>query len=82
MSYLIDAWLEDGVPQLRICDAQTGKVCLRWARPRTPESAGVTPDCERVALQRLFRDLVLLSCTGKQAAVPSSPPMKCRKTRL
>jgi len=71
MAYLIDAWLERGVPQLRIRDAHTGAVRLRWTRESTGNEADHAFTCDRIAreaLQRLFRDLVLLSCTDKIAA--------------
>lgn len=66
MSFLIDAWLESGIPQLRIRDAETGVVRLRWNHAsflRTGDEA----ECQRGAnrsLQCLFKDLVLLACAS------------------
>lgn len=68
MAYLIDAWLEEGIPHLRISDAQTGTVRLQWTGENGSQSESHDADCDhltRKALQRLFRDLVLLSCAGK-----------------
>jgi hypothetical protein len=70
MGYYIDAWLEDGVPQLSIRDVRTGAVRLRWA-----PAAGRKPDRQYSAgrdLQCLFRELVLLSCIGRAALPPPS----------
>lgn len=67
MRYLIDAWLEGGVPQLRICDADTGMVRLRWDRASFQRTADGN-DHELAAnhsLHCLFKDLILLACTSK-----------------
>lgn len=74
MAYLIDAWLDGGVPHLRICDAQTGAVRLDWTRDKTVNGESqdsntdqaLNPDrIAREALQRLFKELILLSCAAK-----------------
>ena len=68
MNYLIDAWLENGVPQLSIRDADTGVMRLRWARTDPFDSANNNAhdgDVASRALQRLFKDLVKLSCADK-----------------
>ena len=69
MSFLIDAWLESGIPQLRIRDADTGVVRLRWDHASFLEAADGEED-QRVAnrsLQCLFKDLVLLACASNLA---------------
>ena len=69
MSFLIDAWLESGIPHLRIRDADTGVVRLRWDHASFLESADREED-QRVAnrsLQCLFKDLVLLACASNLA---------------
>lgn len=89
MRYLIDAWLENGIPQLRITDADTGAVRLRWARagPAAPDGGDETGEHEACrALHRLFKDLVLLSCADKVdlAELAKSPALgnDCRDCDL
>lgn len=74
MAYLIDAWLDEGVPRVRICDAQTGAVRLDWIRDKKASGKCQNPDPDheansevaaRDALQRLFKELILLSCAAK-----------------
>lgn len=74
MAYLIDAWLDEGVPHVRICDAQTGAVRLDWMRDKKGSGKSQDPDPDhetdsevaaREALQRLFKELILLSCAAK-----------------
>lgn len=61
MSYHINAWLEDGDPQLEIVDAQTKSVCMSWSyKARTSLERK-----DKTEIQRLFRKLILLTC--KQA---------------
>jgi len=58
MGYHIYAWLDEGQPKLRIVDAGSESVCLDWSfqsgQVRDPEA--------RKEIQRLFRDLLLLTC--------------------
>lgn len=80
MAYLIDAWLENGVPQLRIRDAQTGAVRLQWTREPAGDGSENECDGDRIAhgaLQRLFRELVLLSCADKIAQQISPASEMC-----
>ena len=69
MSFLIDAWLESGIPQLRIRDADTGVVRLRWDHASFLEAANAE-EHQHVAtrsLQCLFKYLVLLACASNLA---------------
>lgn len=58
MSYQIDAQLNKDQAELRIIEAETGRVRLAWECPM--HEAG-TADARRLELQRLFRELMLLS---------------------
>lgn len=58
MSYQIDAQLNDDQAQLRIIEAETGRVRLAWDCPMHAGREGMT---ERLGLQKLFRELMLLS---------------------
>lgn len=64
MGYYIDAWLENGIPQLSIRDVRTGAVRLRW-KPSRGNKADHQPAGHD--LQCLFRELVLLSCIDRIA---------------
>ena len=69
MGFLIDAWLESGIPQVRIRDADTGVVRLRWDHANFLQAAD-EEEVQRVAnrsLQCLFKDLVLLACASNLA---------------
>ena len=69
MRFLIDAWLESGIPQVRIRDADTGVVRLRWDHASFLQAAD-EEELQRVAnrsLQCLFKDLVLLACASNLA---------------
>lgn len=70
MGYLIEAWLEDGIPHVRVRDAATGDVRLRWSRavPAAARAADGGRDGHAgLALQGLFKGLVLLSCASNLA---------------
>ena len=58
MGYYIYAWLERGEPRLRVTDAQTGSICLRWDYHKS----GRLEFSDKKEIQRLFRDLLLLTC--------------------
>ena len=58
MGYHIYAWLDEGQPKLRIVDAGSDSVCLDW----TYEDGQVPDPKARKEIQRLFRDLLLLTC--------------------
>ena len=58
MSYHINAWLENGVPQLQVIDAQTKRVCMNWSYKSESEPS----EQQRQEVQRLFRELLLLTC--------------------
>ncbi len=56
MGYHIYAWLENSVPQLQIVDAETGAVSVTWSYRSNGELG------DQKEIQRLFRDLLLLTC--------------------
>ncbi|MBU2865072.1 hypothetical protein QWZ13_14645 [Reinekea marina] len=58
MSYHINAWLENGVPQLQVIDAQTKRVCMNWSYQSESEPS----EQQKHEIQRLFRELLLLTC--------------------
>ncbi len=58
MGYIIYAWLENGNPRLQIVDAQSQAVRVSWEYHNQGE--GMPNDKKEI--QRLFRDLLLLSC--------------------
>jgi hypothetical protein len=58
MGYYIYAWLEHGNPRLRVVDIRTGSTCLRWDY----RNSGRTNFNDKKEIQRLFRDLLLLTC--------------------
>lgn len=64
MSYLIEAWLEEGQPCLKIINAETGKLRLHWQCQRLlsrPEDNSVQDDSDaKINLQGLFRNLFLM----------------------
>lgn len=60
MGYHIYAWLEEGLPRLRIYDSETGRLSMSWDY-RPEHSLGETPVLQQEELKRLFRDL-LLTC--------------------
>ena len=70
MNCMIDAWLENGEPRLRIVDAESGAVRLDWSG-----SDAAAPSCDgapvctrdhrcpaRAALHGLINELFLLAC--------------------
>mgnify|MGYP003672118201 FL=1 len=63
MSYHINAWLEDGEPQLQIVDAQSKAVCVSWSYKASKE----TRSKDGYEIQRLFRKLLLLTCKQEMA---------------
>lgn len=64
MGYHIYAWLDDGRPKLRVVDAGSQSVCLDWSY-----EAGSGEQAEaRKEIQRLFRELLLLTC--RQSLTP------------
>lgn len=60
MSFQIEARIEEGRPSLRILDADSHAVRLAWS---CPPDGPCSPD--GLALQRLFRELFLLSALDK-----------------
>lgn len=58
MSYYINAWLENGDPQLEIIDSRTRTVCMSWSY----QAGNLVDSTDRNEIKRLFRDLVLLTC--------------------
>lgn len=77
MNCRIDAWLEDGKPCIRITDADSGRVCLKWssggcAGPDDADRcAGDLHHCPAdAALHGLVRDLFLLACMDRVSRKP------------
>lgn len=67
MGYYIYAWLEHGNPRLRVIDVKTGSICLRWDY-RTTRPFKFS---DKKEIQRLFRDLLLLTCKQENRNVRS-----------
>jgi len=57
VSYQIEAYLERGLPALRLLDAHSGEERLHWHQPNTTNDSAI-----RQAWQTLFRRLIVLSC--------------------
>lgn len=83
MSYVIDAWLERGEPRLRILDAKTGAVRMRWAYRRGADALdvkGADPldvkmgchDDDQANVSSLFRGLFLLACADRANIVSAA----------
>lgn len=58
MGYQIYASLLDGKPNLKIVDIDSQKTCMQWHY----EKSGQDNNEEQQEIQRLFRELLLLSC--------------------
>lgn len=67
MGYYIYAWLEHGDPRLRVVDVQTGSICLRWDY----RSSDRLTSSDKKEIQRLFRDLLLLTCRQESRNIRS-----------
>jgi hypothetical protein len=72
MRYLIDAWLDEGDPRLKITDADSGAVRLQWIYRRDPSHALTAHACAEgppcagcSALHCLVNHLILLACADK-----------------
>jgi|GEM_PF-6624997 len=63
MSYVIDAWLDDGRPCVEIRDAESREIKLHWTLEEQNHQRG---------LHKLFHDLLLLSCTCHLSLVEKS----------
>lgn len=57
MGYYIYAWLDNGNPQLQVVEAKSNAVCISWSYQASDNEV-----YERKEIQRLFRDLLLLTC--------------------
>jgi hypothetical protein len=66
MSYEIDARLRDNQARLRIVEVETGRVRVAWDCP-LDKAFGTATDqpTNKLELQRLFRELMLLSTLDK-----------------
>ncbi len=64
MSFHIYAWLENGLPRLRVIEAKSGTTYLSWHYQET-EQDGQPKEPEEV--QRLFKELLLLTCKQEMA---------------
>ncbi len=58
MGYYINAWIENGSPQLQIIDAYSKSVCLSWGYT----TANNVNTYDKKEIQRLFKELLLLTC--------------------
>jgi len=81
MRYLIDAWLEEGDPRLKITDADSGAIRLQWIYRRMPSLTGTDHDCLEgppcsgcTALHCLVNDLFLLACADKLSSTVETVP--------
>jgi hypothetical protein len=81
MRYLIDAWLDEGDPRIRITDADSGTVRLQWIYHRTHHRSDTELGCSEVppcagcsALHCLVNHLFLLACSGKLSPRAESVP--------
>ena len=79
MRYLIDAWLEEGDPRLKITDADSGSVRLQWIYRRSPSRSDRNHDCLEgppcagcSALHCLLSDLFLLACADRLSSCMES----------
>jgi len=75
MSYRIDAFLQRGIPSLRLLDAHSGKERLFWQQPVTDSE-----DELRNAWCTLFRRLALLSCTDQAVTNDDTSNLNQRET--
>ena len=65
MSYQIDAYVERGVPVIRLLDERSGEARLQWRQPAVKNEA-----LHLMAWRMLFKQLVLLS--SAQGTPPDS----------
>ncbi|RLA24210.1 MAG: hypothetical protein DRQ61_01660 [Gammaproteobacteria bacterium] len=59
MSFHIYAWLENGIPRLQVIEAHSGAIYLSWRYQETNQDSQPKGKKE---IQRLFKDLLLLTC--------------------
>ena len=64
MSYTVNAWLEDGVPRLRLINASSGSTSLTWDFPKGIANQETLYKHE---MQKLFKQLLLLACADEQS---------------
>jgi|GEM_PF-3067710 len=69
MKYVVDARFENGIPRLRVLDAETGTVHLEWSLTRVNkmlEEGEIPPEDflhpKRYGMNLLLKNLFLLSC--------------------
>ena len=67
MSYEIDARLRDNRARLRIVEVETGRVRVAWECPLDEAQSHKT---SRLDVQRLFRELMLLSALDMRPPQP------------
>lgn len=66
MSYMVNAWLEDGAPRLRLINAHNGATSLTWDFPK--EVLNMEP-LYKQEMQKLFKQLLLLACADEQSSL-------------
>lgn len=64
MSFHIHAWLENGLPRLQVIDAQSGATYLSWHYQEAEQDSQFK---EPEEVQRLFKELLLLTCKQEMA---------------
>ena len=63
MSYVIDAWLDEGNPCLEIRDAETRELRFHWSQNRENLQQG---------MHELFKGLLLISCACRLSLAEKS----------
>lgn len=58
MPYTVEAWMEEGVPRVRLRDPASGSVQLDWTVGGADAGAG---------LQQLMKDLIRIACVERLA---------------
>lgn len=61
MGYFIYASLVEGKPNLKIVDASSQQTCVNWHYEKDGDNVG-DRYADRQEIQRLFRELLLLTC--------------------
>lgn len=65
MPYLVEAWLDNGTPRVRLRDPASGSVSLDWTYKRLEETPNPSGYQTGAALHALLRDLFRLACAER-----------------
>lgn len=68
MGCFIYASLIEGKPNLKIVDARSQQTCVNWHYDRDAEGDTGDKSAARQEIQRLFRELLLLTCKQNLAS--------------